>query len=707
MATGANAMPLGKLHPALAGKRPPENDGLSDAALSMVMVPSMSSGDIGMGCSLMQMPPPSMGGIMSGMESHLDRKRKKRSRWGDDVVDKINVPGMPTVLPPGLTKDQERAYIVQLQIEDLNRKLRTGDLGIPSNPEERIAKRSPSPEPIYNSDGKRLNTRDFRMRKKLEDERHSLIQEMLRLNTDYKPPGDYKPPAQKISERIMIPQEEHPDINFIGLIIGPRGNTLKKIEKECNAKIMIRGKGSVKEGKIGHKPGQAMPGDDEPLHALVTASTPENVRKAVDQIKNILKQGIEVPEGQNELRRMQLRELARLNGTLRDDEATNRVLRPWQAPEARNVTNMTICARCGGAGHIASDCRVGSDQIGGGAGSGGVTGGGGSGGGSGGVHGGPHDRARMDEEYMSLMAELGEGSPPHTGAMQSARPPMTGNRPPWMCGPQDKPPMSVHGPSRPPNSYGGPVPHQSGSGNHLAPQQALPWMQSQQQQQRLPPPVPMPHMGMMPWQDRGSVTPRMPSVNPGPVPRPPIRQPSYATGMPPFPLMGMVPPMPSGQHPPPPLMGGGMMTWQQQGPPPPGIPGVPPGVPMTIPPTTLPAGPPVGLPAGPPSGNTNNALPWQSNMNTSLPPWQQATNPPLPPPPPPGPTPPAPVPPPPTQPPLPPNAPPPPPPPPGTSVMYAPPPPPSDPATQFSNLLGSMAMGLSTFNLPPPPPPQS
>lgn len=43
--------------------------------------------------------------------------------------------------PPGLTREQERAYIVQLQIEDLTRKLRTGDLGIPPNPEDR----SPSP----------------------------------------------------------------------------------------------------------------------------------------------------------------------------------------------------------------------------------------------------------------------------------------------------------------------------------------------------------------------------------------------------------------------------------------------------------------------------------------------------------------------------------------------------------------------------------
>lgn len=52
--------------------------------------------------------------------------------------------------------------------------------------------RSPSPEPIYNSEGKRLNTREYRTRKKIEEERHSLITEMVGLNPDFKPPADYK-----------------------------------------------------------------------------------------------------------------------------------------------------------------------------------------------------------------------------------------------------------------------------------------------------------------------------------------------------------------------------------------------------------------------------------------------------------------------------------------------------------------------------------
>ena len=30
----------------------------------------------------------------------------------------------------------------------------------------------------------------------------------------------------------MLPQEDYPEINFIGLIIGPRGTTLKTLEKE-------------------------------------------------------------------------------------------------------------------------------------------------------------------------------------------------------------------------------------------------------------------------------------------------------------------------------------------------------------------------------------------------------------------------------------------------------------------------------------------
>lgn len=56
------------------------------------------------------------------------------------------------------------------------------------------------------------------------------------------------------------------------------------MEKETGAKIIIRGKGSVKEGKVGRKDGQPLPGEDEPLHAYITATNADCVKKAVEKV---------------------------------------------------------------------------------------------------------------------------------------------------------------------------------------------------------------------------------------------------------------------------------------------------------------------------------------------------------------------------------------------------------------------------------------
>lgn len=52
--------------------------------------------------------------------------------------------------------------------------------------------RSPSPEPIYDANGKRLNTREVRKRQELEQRRHEKIQTLIKLNPEYKPPADYR-----------------------------------------------------------------------------------------------------------------------------------------------------------------------------------------------------------------------------------------------------------------------------------------------------------------------------------------------------------------------------------------------------------------------------------------------------------------------------------------------------------------------------------
>lgn len=56
-----------------------------------------------------------------------------------------------------------------------------------------------------------------------------------------------------------------------GLIIGPRGNTQKRMQMETNTKIAIRGRGSVKEGAA--RDPKYDYGEDEELHVLITGDS--------------------------------------------------------------------------------------------------------------------------------------------------------------------------------------------------------------------------------------------------------------------------------------------------------------------------------------------------------------------------------------------------------------------------------------------------
>ncbi|KAE8452019.1 hypothetical protein EG329_002184 [Mollisiaceae sp. DMI_Dod_QoI] len=308
------------------------------------------------------------------------RRRKKRNRWGDATDNKAaGLMGLPTAIMANMTSEQLEAYTLHLRIEEISQKLRIDDV-VPADGD-----RSPSPPPQYDNFGRRVNTREYRYRKRLEDERHKLIEKAMKVIPNYHPPQDYRRPT-KTQEKVYVPVNDYPEINFsmianpltfltftsnaptfitlptkVGLLIGPRGNTLKKMETESGAKIAIRGKGSVKEGK-GRSDAAHTSNQEEDLHCLIMADTEEKVNKAKKLIHNIIETAASIPEGQNELKRNQLRELAALNGTLRDDE--NQACqncgqighRKYDCPEQRNFTANIICRVCGNAGHMARDC---------------------------------------------------------------------------------------------------------------------------------------------------------------------------------------------------------------------------------------------------------------------------------------------------------------------------------------------------------------
>ena len=73
--------------------------------------------------------------------------------------------------------------------------------------------RSPSPPPQYDNFGKRVNTREYRYRKRLEDERHKHVEKALKSIPDYHPPSDYRRPT-KTQEKVYVPVNDYPEINF-------------------------------------------------------------------------------------------------------------------------------------------------------------------------------------------------------------------------------------------------------------------------------------------------------------------------------------------------------------------------------------------------------------------------------------------------------------------------------------------------------------
>ena len=310
-------------------------------------------------------------------ETSEDTGKSRRSRFSS--LPEPSIPTISAVAP--LSQEVIQLTIVnKLQLQKVNEKLITvvkDALEQESNPN-----RSPSPPPRYDSNGKRTNTREVRMREALMKEKGRLIEELLKLNPTFQAPADFV--KSKPSRKLYLPKQTNPLFNYIGLIIGPRGNTQKQMETATNCKISIRGKGSAKEGSKNRSMKQ--PDDDDELHVYIQGEEESGVEKAVKMIEEIL---VPQDDSVNEHKQKQLRELALINGTLREDEycpvCGEKGHRQFECPHrARSFKAAGVkCSICGDLSHPTRDCPLKQD--------------------------GPTNQVTLDSEYDSFMAELTEG----------------------------------------------------------------------------------------------------------------------------------------------------------------------------------------------------------------------------------------------------------------------------------------------------------
>ncbi|PHJ16707.1 zinc knuckle domain-containing protein, partial [Cystoisospora suis] len=348
----------------------------------------------------------------SGRKSRWERpktKTKGASKWGP-LEDKEFLPPPYVDLPVGMTPPQMDRFLREQRFDELSRKLATGELEF-EDPDIR----PPSPPPIYDRNGSRINTRDVRVKNAMTVEHQRLTEFMVKHLPGFVPPPDWKP--MKKIRRIEIPLDKYPDYNFMGIIIGPRGCNHKRLEAESGATISVRGRGTQKEGKKDH---QSEEEATMPMHVHICAETEEILEKAVTMIEPLLDP---LHPAHEEFKKRGLEQLALVNGVnytdldqrrcpicqgtghLAQDCPDAQELQPFKKAEVR-------CALCGDFGHVTMDCKLRrlNPQAGGGA------------GGAGGPQppppsssapvggdGNPRNRAdqmKMDAEYRKMMSEL-------------------------------------------------------------------------------------------------------------------------------------------------------------------------------------------------------------------------------------------------------------------------------------------------------------
>jgi splicing factor 1 len=267
---------------------------------------------------------------------------KKKSRWGGSAVEAVDaaagVPGKKKSRWGGTAEpdvaaaaalpaaDPREVALLQTRLTDISKRLMD-----PGLEDDRPAgERSPSPDPEYDDRGRRTNTRAVRYRLKLQRQRQEVVDKLVKLDPKFaifnvKAPvlgADGRPDRHPYKHKVMMPTD-NPEYNYKGVVIGPRGINQKRLEQELACRISVRGKGSSKNLQ---KDGQG------PLHVLIEADSQEKLDRAIPEVEKLM-----IPVSAEEKAR-QLREVAIINGTYRDEACASAGSRGIGCQSARSGT---------------------------------------------------------------------------------------------------------------------------------------------------------------------------------------------------------------------------------------------------------------------------------------------------------------------------------------------------------------------------------
>ncbi|CAA7388560.1 unnamed protein product [Spirodela intermedia] len=267
-----------------------------------------------------------------GANDDAPATKRRKTIWTEDesrfkLLGPVQLPDLLEGSGAASDNDPEFQQLNQ-RLMDINRRLRSR-----SRSQDFVHRRqeeeSPPPGPT--------NSRERRIRARLIEQKQEIMEELIGRNPTFDHPSDCKP-RKKLFKKLYLPAKKYPYYNFVGLIIGPRGRTQKRMERETGARIQLRGRGCQR------KDTRPDPSGGEDPHVLVEADSQRSLDAAAALVERLL---LPVAEGKNSLKRSQLRELAELKKRPRGDGA-HRAPPSLSESKADEVTGRRD--RCGGGG---------------------------------------------------------------------------------------------------------------------------------------------------------------------------------------------------------------------------------------------------------------------------------------------------------------------------------------------------------------------
>ncbi|XP_053618095.1 KH domain-containing, RNA-binding, signal transduction-associated protein 2-like isoform X2 [Plodia interpunctella] len=160
----------------------------------------------------------------------------------------------------------------------------------------------------------KLNTQKFPLSIKLLDGEVTRVQATGRLPLrDARYLDVYREKPVKVTVKVLVPIKEHPKFNFVGKLLGPKGNTMKQMQEETMCKMAVLGRGSMKDrqkeeelrNSLDPKYAHLM---DE-LHVEISALAPPaeahaRIAYALAEVKKYL-----IPDTNDMIRQNQMREI--------------------------------------------------------------------------------------------------------------------------------------------------------------------------------------------------------------------------------------------------------------------------------------------------------------------------------------------------------------------------------------------------------------